>query len=89
MWYTKIGLDTIDIEVKLVANYLEHLCLLEILLNNIRLSLLYLLLLYLYRRERFILLFLDLLNIGNYKLFPLFLVVYSIVIKVILLIRGI
>ena len=90
MWCTKIGLDTIDIEVKLVANYLKYLCLLEILLNNARLSLLYLLLLLcLYRRERFILLFLDLLDIGNYKLFLLFLIVCSMVIKVMLLIRGI
>ena len=89
MWYTKIGLNTIDIEVKLVINYLGHLCLLEILLNNARLLLLYLLLLCLYRRERFILLFLNLLNISNYKLFLLFLVVCPIVIKVILLIRGI
>ena len=89
MWYTKIGLNTINIEVKLVTNYLGHLYLLEILLNNARLSLLYLLLLCLYRRERFILLFLDLLNINNYKLFLLFLIAYLMVIKVILLIRGI
>ena len=89
MWYTKIDLNTINIEVKLVANYLGYLYLLKILLNNIRLLLLYLLLLYLYRYKRFILLFLDLLNISNYKLFLLFLVVYSMVIKVILLIRGI
>ena len=89
MWCTKIGLDTIDIGVKLVANYLGHLCLSEILLNNARLSLLYLLLLCLYRRERFILLFLDLLNIGNYKFFLLFLVAYLMVIKVMLSIRGI
>ena len=90
MWYTKISLNTINIGVKLVTNYLRHLCLLEILLNNARLSLLHLLLLlYLYGRERFILLFLDLLNISNYKLFLLFLIVYLMVIKVILLIREI
>ena len=90
MWYIKISLDTINIGVKLVTNYLRYLCLLEILLNNARLSLLYLLLLlYLYRRKRFILLFLDLLNINNYKLFSLFLIAYLIVIKVMLSIRGI
>ena len=90
MWCTKIGLNTIDIGVKLVADYLGHLCLSEILLNDARLSLLHLLLLLcLCRCERFILLFLDLLDVGNYKLFPLFLVAYSIVIKVMLLIRGI
>ena len=90
MWYTKISLDTINIEVKLVANYLRHLCLLEILLNDARLSLLYLLLLLcLCRCKRFILLFLDLLNISNYKLFLLFLIIYLIIIKVMLLIRGI
>ena len=88
MWCTKIGLDTIDIGVKLVADYLGHLCLLEILLNDARLSLLHLLLLCLCGRERFILLFLDLLDIGNYKLFPLFLVVCLIVIKVMLSMRG-
>ena len=90
MWCTKIGLNTIDIGVKLITNYLGHLCLLEILLNNARLSLLYLLLLLcLYRRERFVLLFLDLLNISNYKLFSLFLVIYLIMIKVMLLMREI
>ena len=90
MWCIKIGLDTIDIEVKLVTNYLRHLCLLEILLNDARLSLLHLLLLLcLYRRERFILLFLNLLNISNYKLFPLFLIACSMVIKVMLSIREI
>ena len=90
MWCTKIGLDTIDIGVKLVTNYLRHLCLSEILLNDARLSLLYLLLLLcLCGRERFILLFLDLLDISNYKLFLLFLIVYLMVIKVMLLIRGI
>ena len=90
MWCTKIGLDTINIGVKLVANYLRYLCLLEILLNDARLSLLHLLLLlYLYEYKRFIRLFLDLLNISNYKLFSLFLIIYLIIIKVILLIRGI
>ena len=89
MFYAKLSLNTIDIRVKLVANYLRGLCLLEILFNDARLLLLYLLLLCLYRCKRFILLFLDLLNISNYKLFLLFLVVYLIVIKVILLIRGI
>ena len=90
MWCTKIGLNTIDIGVKLVANYLGHLCLSEILLNNARLSLLHLLLLLcLCGRERFVLLFLDLLDISNYKLFLLFLVIYSMMIKVMLSIRGI
>ena len=90
MWCIKISLNTINIGVKLVANHLGHLCLSEILLNNARLSLLYLLLLLcLYRRERFVLLFLDLLNIDNYKLFSLFLIIYLMIIKVILSIRGI
>ena len=90
MWCTKIGLDTIDIGVKLVTNYLRHLCLSEILLNDARLSLLHLLLLLcLCGRERFILLFPDLLDISNHKLFLLFLIVYLMVIKVMLLIRGI
>ena len=52
MWCTKIGLDTIDIGVKLVADYLGYLCLSEILLNDARLSLLHLLLLCLCGRER-------------------------------------
>ena len=89
MWCTKIGLNTINIGVKLVADHLGHLCLSEILLNNARLSLLHLLLLLcLCGRERFVLLFLDLLDIGNHKLFPLFLVICPMMIKVILSMRG-
>ena len=89
MWCTKISLDTIDIGVKLVANYLRHLCLSKILLNDARLSLLHLLLLLcLYGRERFILLFPDLLDIGNHKLFSLFLIACPMVIKVMLSMRG-
>ena len=76
------------IGVKLVANSLGHLCLSKILLNNARLSLFHLLLLLcLCGRERFILLFLDLLDISNHKPFSLFLVAYSMIIKVMLSIR--
>ena len=88
MWCAKIGLDTVDIGVKLVANYLRHLCLSEILLNDARLSLLHLLLLCLCRHKRFIVLFPDLLDISNHKLFPLFLVACPMVIKVMLSMRG-
>ena len=90
MWCTKIGLNAIDIGVKLVADSLGYLCLSKILLNDTRLSLFYLLLLLcLCGHERFILLFPDLLDIGNHKLFLLFLVVYLMIIKVMLLMRGI
>ena len=86
---TEIGLDTTNVGVELVANSLRHLSLTEILLNNTRLSMRHLLLLCLCRHMRFILLFLDLLDIGNYELFPLFLLAYLMVIKVVLSIRGI
>ena len=85
---TEIGLDTTNVGVELVANSLRHLGLTEVLLNDTRLSMRHLLLLCLCRHMRFILLFPDLLDIGNHELFPLFLLACPMVIKVVLSMRG-
>ena len=87
MWCTKICLNSTDIGVELVANSLRHLGLSKILLTDDRLPSLYLLLCFCWQ-VRFILLVPDLLDNGNYELFPLFLVASPTMIGVMLAMRG-